>query len=283
MTASPIRSYNKASSSQGFTLIELLVVIAVIAVLMGILMPTLKAAKQMAQGTVCTANVKQLSLAWTMYADGNNGRLVGAQVQIGQVVDHDWAHRRVQSGDPGYISGLSGDESELAGIKAGALYPYVNDTKVYHCVADSSWRKNKGRATLDAKESPYRSYAIQDGLNGDGWFEQSPARKLASLRRPSSIYVFLEEDEGSGSHNWGSWILDKDGDSWHDPISIWHKKASTLGFADGHAELHNWRDKNTWLVSDGTNGPGQPVPGGYSQDLEFMQKGYVNMDVRQQR
>jgi len=103
------------------------------------------------------------------------------------------------------------------------------------------------------------------------------AKKLSSLKFPTKIYVFLEEDEGLNRHNWGSWILDKNGNAWHDPISIWHKKGSTLGFADGHASLHIWRDKNTWLVADATLGPGQAVPGGYSQDLAFMQEGYVDL------
>jgi prepilin-type N-terminal cleavage/methylation domain-containing protein/prepilin-type processing-associated H-X9-DG protein len=230
----------------GFTLIELLVVIAIIAILMGILMPALSAARKMAQGAYCTANVKQLSFAWMMYAEENDGRLVGANVLLNAYVPHQWAHRPAQSGDPGYQGGMSGNETEEMGIKTGALYPYVKDTKSYHCVADESWRVNRNKTALSAKESPFRSYATQDGLNGgpspdpkstEGYFQQKTAEHLNQLKNPASIYVFLEKDEGRNSHNWGSWIMDKDGSAWHDPISIWHKKGSTLGFADGHAAL----------------------------------------------
>ncbi len=265
-------------SSEGFTLIELLVVIAIIALLMAIVMPSLSAAKQYAQGVVCTSNVKQLSIAWTLYADGNDSRLVGSQVWADRWEADNWVHRRVQGGDPGFIAGRSAHETELAGIRAGALYPYVNDTKVFHCVADESWRKNKLKASLAATESPWRSYAIQDGLNGWGYFDQKPARRIAQLRNPSEVYIIIEEDEGQGAHNWGSWILDKDGAGFHDPISVWHKKASTLGFADGHAELHIWKDKTTWRVSSGELAPGTPLPD--SEDLAFMQMGYVDMSKR---
>ena len=60
----------------GFTLIELLVVIAVIAVLMAILMPVLNRAREQGKRSACLSNLKQLRLAWTMYADDNDGKIL---------------------------------------------------------------------------------------------------------------------------------------------------------------------------------------------------------------
>lgn len=61
---------------RAFTLIELLVVIAIIAILIGILLPALGAARQTSKSLLCLSNLRQLSLGWAMYADENREVMV---------------------------------------------------------------------------------------------------------------------------------------------------------------------------------------------------------------
>ena len=67
----PIRT----SRSRGFTLIELLVVISIIGLLIAMLLPAIKKAKEAARVVTCASNLRQINIAVFSYAGDNNSSL----------------------------------------------------------------------------------------------------------------------------------------------------------------------------------------------------------------
>ena len=62
----------------GFTLVELLVVIAIISLLMSVMLPSLTGAQKRGEQVHCLANLRQLTMAWTLYADSFDDALCGS-------------------------------------------------------------------------------------------------------------------------------------------------------------------------------------------------------------
>jgi len=89
----------------GFTLIELLVVIGVIAVLLAVLMPALRASREQAQRAVCGSQLRQLAMAHVMYQQSHDGWITPAAQENGvaqywyNTLGPYFEHVRTQHGD----------------------------------------------------------------------------------------------------------------------------------------------------------------------------------------
>jgi len=240
---------------RAFTLIELLVVIAIIALLMALLMPALRLAKDQASGLICVNNLKTLSLAWFTYTVDNDGELVGGNIGS---VPHDWVQ-----GPPSGDNTINGKK---IGIREGHLFPYIKTVDVYHCPADA-------RIDMTDQEA-FRTYSIAGGANGEGWQNSYvQAKRFTDIRNPGTKYIFVEEADNRG-WNVGSWVMNLNRtDQWVDPFAIWHNKKSTLGFADSHAEKHNWLDNSTIEMSE-TGENYKDIPSDEGEDYRYMMMGF---------
>jgi prepilin-type N-terminal cleavage/methylation domain-containing protein/prepilin-type processing-associated H-X9-DG protein len=224
---------------RAFTLIELLVVIAIIAVLMAILMPSLNKAREQGKRAACLGNLKQLQLAWTMYADDNDEKIVNGdteeytnQYNAGGVHYNETAW--VKKDWDGAMTKLQKENA----IRSGALYQYLKTIKVYKCPT--------GRSI----QNECRMYSVVDGMNCTilGDFSNNAPVKLVKRRTqvkyPAMRGVFLD-DGGTGGATLGGWSVWPDRYEWWDPPPIRHGDGTTFSFADGHAEHLKWKDSRT--------------------------------------
>ena len=63
---------------KAFTLIELLVVVAILVLLMAILTPALRRAREMTRSTICCSDLRQITHSFASYANANGGYLRGS-------------------------------------------------------------------------------------------------------------------------------------------------------------------------------------------------------------
>ncbi len=214
-------------NSKGFTLVELLVVIAIIAILMAILMPALSRAREQGKRAACLNNCKQLVLAWNLYADDNDDRIVNGNTSLG-------GHNKDGSCWVYWPGRGATEKARIEGLKKGLLFEYCPNVKLYKCPTGI-----RGEVV---------TYAIVDAMNGYDAIPGAAGQIIKSrrqIRQPGKRAVFIDEGKLSPS----SWTVWYNQEKWWDQITARHGNGTNFSFADGHSEYWKWKDPRTLEVA----------------------------------
>jgi prepilin-type N-terminal cleavage/methylation domain-containing protein len=170
---------------KGFTLIELLVVISIISVLMAILAPSLRRAREQARFVACKSNLKSYGVLAFMYIDDNDGKMPSAWTSFYNKHEEyrGEPHRYCRWHNPDY-------DLDQHPEYAGPFWRYLKGKDIHICPSFYAVAHEYGPSHPQHVDSvpivPNYSYSMNSYLYA--------AKNLNSVKRHSEVFFFGEEN-----------------------------------------------------------------------------------------
>ena len=234
--------------SRAFTLIELLVVIAVIALLLGILVPTLASAREAARGVICQNNLRTLGIAFQGYRDDHQGRFPVAEKRVS-----------VRSGDLDPLTDLAAQleidvpQLDSSGENIVATQPWV-------CPSDRSAVTDEDHPVMSSFIAPsdplVRQVAKWRASGWSYWYRPVDLMALRQFKDPGT--EFARRWDFIPQYRRTELIADV---GWNHGSGIPWREALDLGRQDGNNPAYHNRGRNVLWVDGRVDAGGDSPPG----------------------
>jgi prepilin-type processing-associated H-X9-DG protein len=247
----------KTTSLKAFSLLELVIIIALVSVLMATLSAGLAHSRPNGRAVQCLNNLRQVTGAWTMYAEENSERVVNnfiipemeSAITSGRL--DNWSNNEMSWGASSAFYNVA-ITNQIWAAK-GPLGPYLHgNISAYKCPADVYLSPAQIAAGFKQR---IRSISMNSVFghateSGDATY-QNPPRNWASpqyrqyvtrtsVPKPAKTWLFI--DEHPDSINDGYFLNDASAGarSWGDIPACYHNGGCGVSFADGHAAIREW-------------------------------------------
>ncbi len=260
----PALKIRRRFSWGAFTLIELLAILAVIVILATLLLPARARSDSHVQALQCLYNQQQLMMGLLMYTQENSDLFPPNPDDRAAIPGHFWCDYQTEQ--------YTGYDPNFLRTNC-VLMPYVNDSvELFRCTLET---RSRVVGNPPVRQPALRSLSMNQAVGticmafdrGSGhsgkpilsvngpWLDNTHSnRRNAPYRTygrtseigspsPASLWVLLEEDPLS--INDASFAFGMSTSEWIDFPTSAHEFGCVFGFADGHSELHKWKDART--------------------------------------